>query len=137
MKLEELKELMGIAAENTKQDAVLKLYLASALKAAKTYANAYDWESTDELPDEIKLGILRYVELSQKRKASTGIVSKSMAGMSVTYASGNDKEYFGEVFSIWLPYRKKGVVFRSAKRKDNAIEYPIPDDITITGTRKL
>lgn len=140
MTLEELKILMGIAADDTSKDATLKLYLEMALDAAKSYANAYDWTSTGALPAGLQLGIVRFVELSQSRKTSTGVISESIGGMSRTYANvaNNDADYFSEVYSMWNPFKRRGVVFRSAKRRGaNNIDHLIPDDITITGTRKL
>lgn len=140
MTLAELKALMGIPESDTSQDAKLQLYLDMALEAARDYANAYDWSSTEPLPAGLRLGIVRFVELSQSRKTNTGVISESIGGMSRTYAanSNNDVDYFGEVWSMWKPFKKRGVVFRSAKRRGaNNIDYLIPDDITITGTRKL
>lgn len=139
MLLADLKALMGIDAEDTSQDVVLQTYLDAALEEAKRYANAYDWTSADPLPSGIKLGIARWVELTQTRKSKAGIASQSMAGMSITYRDGTNDDYYNESYSFWGPYHKKGLVFRSAKRKDAAsINYSlIPDDITIAGTRKL
>lgn len=120
MNLSELKVLMGIAEEDTSRDAILSLYLESALKAAEAYANAHDW-SSGVLPGAIKLGIVRWVELSQDRKSKAGIASQSMAGMSVTYKDNStDYDYFREAYSLWHPFRSKGVVFRPARRKSIA-----------------
>jgi hypothetical protein len=119
MNLTELKALLGIAVEDISQDAILSLYLESALEAAKSYTTAYDWLLTTPLPGGIRLGIVRWVELSQARKAKSGISSQSIAGMSITYSNSNtvDSDYFREAYSLWFPYRSKGVVFHTAKRK--------------------
>ncbi len=120
MTLQELKALMGIAVEDTSQDAILSLYLEAAFEAAKQYANGYDWNSTDPLPGPIKLGILRYVELARQRKSRSGVVSESIAGMSKTYANSiSDEEYYREAFDFWFPYRKRGVTFQAARRAYN------------------
>lgn len=140
MTLEQLKALMDIPADDTSQDVKLQLYLDLALDAARDYANAHDWESTEPLPAGLQLGIVRFIELSQSRKSTTGVISESIGGMSRTYAvaSTNDNDYFAEVWSFWKPFKKRGVVFRTAKRRgSNNIDHLIPEDMTITGTRKL
>lgn len=141
MTLEELKLLMGIPVEDDSKDAILELYLAAALKAAQEYANKYDWTSTDPLPGDIRLGILRFVELSQNRKSKSGVVSESIGGMSRTFSSSSSptENYFLEAFDFWKPYHRRGLVFQPVRRKDaDSINLAnIPDDITITGTRKL
>lgn len=139
MSLIELKALLGIAEGDTSQDVVLQIYLDAALAEAQRFANAYDWTSTDPLPSGLKLGIARWVELSRKRSAGPEVASQSMAGMSQTFVTANQNDYYKEVFDFWGPYRKKGLVFHTAKRKDaKSINYGlIPDDITITGTKKL
>jgi hypothetical protein len=117
MNLSELKDLMGIASGDTSNDAILSLYLESAIAAAKKYTNGFAW--SDTLPGPIKLGILRYVELSQMRKTNAGVASQSMAGMSQTFKDGDagGTNYFAEAFDMWEPYRSKGLVFRTAKRR--------------------
>lgn len=138
MNLEDLKRLLGLSMEDTSKDAILQLNLDAALDQARIYANKYDFDGNDPLPSTIKLGIVRWVELALKRGKESGVASKSMAGMSVTYRNTNDREYFQEVFQIWSPFRKKGLVYRPAKRKDRGDIYAnIPEDVTITGTRKL
>lgn len=138
MNLEDLKRLLGLSMEDTSKDAILQLNLDAALDQARIYANKYDFDGNDPLPSTIKLGIVRWVELALKRGKESGIASKSMAGMSVTYRDTGDREYFHEAFQIWSPFRKKGLVYRSAKRKDRGDIYAnIPEDVTITGTRKL
>jgi hypothetical protein len=117
MNLAELKGLMGIALEGTSQDVILSLYLESALEAAKTYANNFNWTQT-VLPGPLKLGILRYVELSQARKSTAGIASQSIAGMSQTFKDDGGDSYFREAYEIWNPYHKNGLVFSPAKRKN-------------------
>ncbi|MCM3598705.1 phage head-tail connector protein [Metabacillus idriensis] len=118
MTLQELKQLMGIAPDENSQDAILFLYLESAIQAAMYWADGYDWNNKAlPLPAAIKLGILRYVELTKQRKGRSGVVSESIAGMSKTYASGSDDDYYQEAIDFWLPFRKKqDVVFRPAKR---------------------
>lgn len=118
MNLTELKSLMSIQPEDTSQDAILSLYLESAIAAAKAYTTAFTW--SEVLPGPIKLGILRYVELSQMRKSNAGIASQSMAGMSQTFKDGDagGSNYFAEAFDFWEPYRSKGLVFRTAKRRN-------------------
>lgn len=140
MTLDQLKALMDIPAEDTSKDAKLQIYLELALDAARDYASAYDWSTNDPLPAGLQLGVVRFIELSQSRKNSDGVISESIGGMSRTYAntSNNDKDYFSEVWSLWKPFKKRGVVFRTAKRVGpNNIDHLIPDDMTITGTRKL
>lgn len=138
MRLEQLKALLGMSLTDTSKDAILQLHLDAALDQARIYATKHDFNGGDPLPSTIKLGIVRWVELALKRGKESGIASKSMAGMSVTYRDTNDREYFQEVFQIWSPFRKKGLVYRSAKRKDRGdILANIPEDVTITGTRKL
>ena len=140
MKLEELKGFLGIPLTDTSKDAKLQLELDAAMEQAREYTNKYDWENWNDgfiLPSTIRLGIVRWVELALERRKHTGIASKSMAGMSVTYKD-NDKEYFGEVFQLWGPFRKKGLNFRPARKRGRSdILSNIPDDVTITGTRKL
>lgn len=119
MQLSELKQLLGIAESDVSQDAILSLYLESAIEAAKGYADKVDF--TKVFPGPIKLGILRYVELSQMRKNHAGIQSESMAGMSQTFRDGNDTDnYFAEAYDFWKPYHTKdsGLVFRTSKRRN-------------------
>lgn len=120
MTLAELKQLMGIALEDTSQDAILSLYLDTAMDAAKAYVDKVDWSASPlNLPATVKLGIVRYVELSQQRKENAGIQSESIGGMTQTFRNGNtDDNYFAEVFDIWSPYHtvKNGLVFRSARK---------------------
>lgn len=138
MELKELKELLGLSLEDTSKDAILQLNLDAALDQARAYATKYDFDSGLPIPSTIKLGIVRWVELTLKRDKTSGVASKGMAGMTVTYRDVSDADYFQEVFRIWSPFRKKGLVFRPVKRKDRGdILANIPDDITITGTRKL
>ena len=116
MTLEQLKELMGIALSDASQDAILSLYLETAIEAAKQYANAYDWDSEEPLPAGIKLGILRWIELSQMKKENAGVQSESIGGMSQTFTSTGDAGYFSEVYDMWAPYHFRGLTFRPTKR---------------------
>ncbi|AOH54482.1 hypothetical protein ABE28_008965 [Peribacillus muralis] len=124
MTLSELKQLMGIAAEDTTQDAILSLYLESALDDAKTYADKLDW-TTGSLPGAIKLGIVRWAELAQVRKERSGIQSESIGGMSQTFLNGSGDEYFSEVYDFWKPYHtvNNGLVFRTAKHPKPRVGY--------------
>jgi hypothetical protein len=136
MELTELKQLLGIAESDTSQDAILSLYLEAAIEAAKGYADKADFSKV--LPGPIKLGILRYVELSQLRKATAGIQSESMSGMSQTFRDGNtDSNYYAEAYDFWKPYHTNDnrLVFRTSKRR-NLRSDPVPG---ITGhcIRKL
>lgn len=114
--LEQLKGLMGIALSDTSQDVILSLYLEAAIEAAKNYANAYDWDADKPLPGGIKLGIVRWIELSQMKKSNAGVQSESIGGMSQTFTSTGDAGYFSEVFDMWEPYRYRGLTFRPTKR---------------------
>jgi hypothetical protein len=119
MTLAELKALMGIAESDTSQDASLQLLLETALEVAKNYANAFDWSLEPlVLPSSIKLGIVRWVELTRLIKDRGGVVSESIGGMSQSFANGSNADYYDEVWSYWGGFRKKGVTFRPAIRKD-------------------
>jgi hypothetical protein len=121
MTLEELKTLLGIAAEDTSQDAVLTLYLEAGIDAAKQYANLLEWDTLTELPAPVKLGISRWVQANQLRAERSGVQSESIGGMTQTFTSGgSDGVTFAESYSLWNPYRRKGVVFREARRKGGA-----------------
>lgn len=116
MTLEQLKALMGIALSDTSQDVILSLYLGAAIKAAKKHADMYDWDSQEPLPEDIQLGILRWIELSQLRKNNAGVQSESIAGMSQTFTSTVDANYFAEAYELWEPYHFRGLTFRPTKR---------------------
>lgn len=116
MELQELKELLGIDFGDVSQDMSLELHLEAATERAKSYADAYDWTSTDPLPGPIKLGIARWVELTKQKGERAGVQSESLAGLTQTFVSTTDDSYYAEVYSLWDGYRKKGVVFRSARR---------------------
>lgn len=118
MTLAELKTLMGIASADTSQDAILSLYLEAALVSAKEYADGWDWDSLQPLPAGIKLGIVRWVELSQLKKLNAGVKSESMAGMTQTFEDASSDSYFAEVFDLWGPYKlePRGMTYRKARR---------------------
>lgn len=118
MTLEQLKGYMGIALSDTSQDVILSLYLETALEVAKEYTNKFDWDSGKPLPAGIKLGIIRWVELSQLKKDNAGVQSESIGGMSQTFTSAGDDSYFSEVFDMWGIYHHedRGLVFRAVKR---------------------
>lgn len=118
MTLEQLKGYMGIALSDTSQDVILSLYLETAIEVAKEYTNKFDWDSGEPLPAGIKLGIIRWVELSRLKKDNAGVQSESIGGMSQTFTSAGDSGYFYEVFDMWAKYHyeNRGLVFRTAKR---------------------
>lgn len=121
MTLEELKSLLGIAAGDTSQDAILSLYLEAGIEAVKEYANLLEWDTITELPAPVRLGIARWVEANRTRAERNGVQSESIGGMTQTFTNGgSDGVTFAESYSLWSPYRKKGVVFREARRKGGA-----------------
>jgi hypothetical protein len=119
MTLAELKALIGIAESDISQDASLQLLLETALELAMNYANAFDWFVDPlVLPSSIKLGIVRWVELTRLLKDRGGVVSESIGGMSQSFANGSNADYYKEVWSYWSGFHKKGVTFRPAIRKE-------------------
>lgn len=117
MTLIELKQLMGIADGDSSQDAMLSLYLDAAIEQLHAYATGYNFDYKP-FTGSMKLGIVKYVQLSQKRSEGA-IKSKSLAGASVTYADPAASEnYYDEAFAYWEVYRNKGLVFRPALRSN-------------------
>lgn len=117
MTLIELKTLMGIADGDTSHDAMLSLYLDAAIEQLHAYATGYNFNG-NPLTGSMKLGIVKYVQLSQKRSEGA-IKSKSLDGLSVTYADPvSGENYYDEAFAYWSVYRNRGLVFRPALRSN-------------------
>lgn len=118
MTLIELKQLLGLDPLDTSQDAMLQLYLDSALEQAFLYCNLFDWEVDPLiLPSSIKLGIVRYVKIMREvNSRSVGVQSESIGGMSKSYATNvtNDVLY-ADVWGLWKEFHRAPSIFRAAR----------------------
>lgn len=118
MTLMQLKELLGLDPLDTSQDAMLQLYLDSALEQAFLYCNRFDWEMDPlVLPSAITLGIVRYVQIMMDVSSrSAGVVSESIGGMSKSYASGvSNRVLYADVWALWASYHVASSIFRPAR----------------------
>lgn len=118
MELTELKTLMGIADGDISQDAMLSLYLDAAKEQLYAYATGYKFVDGVPFTGSMKLGIVKYVQLSQKRSQGA-IKSKSLDGLSVTYMDAvSGENYYDEAFAYWDVYRNRGLIFKPALRSN-------------------
>lgn len=119
--LTEYKAIMGIAEDDNSLDAILLLYMSAAIEKAKYYACDWHKWTYEDLPASIKLGIFRYLQLSQERGERSGIASESIGGMSqsfITGEQGNTDAYFNEAYDFFKQYCRgaNGLNFVPAKR---------------------
>lgn len=117
MTLAELKELLGLDPLDTSQDAILQLYLDSALEQAFLYCNLFDWETEPlVLPSSITLGIVRYVQIMRDvNSRSVGVQSESIGGMSKSYANISNQALYADVWALWKDYHRQASIFRAAR----------------------
>lgn len=117
MTLAELKELLGLDPLDTSQDAILQLYLDSAMEQAFLYCNLFDWETEPlVLPSSIILGIVRYVQIMRDvNSRSVGVQSESIGGMSKSYANISNQALYADVWAYWKDYHRQASIFRAAR----------------------
>ncbi len=117
MTLLELKELLGLDPSDTSQDAILQLYLDSALEQAFLYCNLFDWETEPlVLPSSITLGIVRYVQIMRDvYSRSVGVSAESIGGMSKSYNNVSNKALYTDVWDLWKDYHRQASIFRAAR----------------------
>lgn len=119
--LDAYKQFNGIPIDDDSNDVVIQLYLEAGIEEAKRRAcDIKEWEF-DKLPAQIKLGIFKYINLSETREADYGIASESIGGMSQTFTKfANANDYYKEAYDYFDKYcaRKNDMTlaFVSAKR---------------------
>lgn len=118
MTLAELKVYLGIDPLDTSEDAILQLYLESAMEKAVEYANLFDW-TTDPLvlPASIEEGIVRFVQIKRDLNGrSVGVQSHSIGGMSKSYATNlSQQALYADVWELWGEYHRPPSPFRAAR----------------------
>lgn len=118
MTLAELKVYLGIDPLDTSEDAILQLYLESAMEKAVEYANRFDW-TTDPLvlPASIEEGIVRFVQIKRDLNGrSVGVQSHSIGGMSKSYATNlSQQALYADVWELWGAYHRPPSPFRAAR----------------------
>lgn len=118
MTLAELKVYLGIDPLDTSEDAILQLYLESAMEKAVEYANLFDWTTEPlVLPASIEEGIVRFVQIKRDLNGrSVGVQAESIGGMSQTFVTNaSQQDLFADVWDLWSGYHKRKSVFRAAR----------------------
>lgn len=119
--LDAYKQFNGIPIDDESNDVVIQLYLEAGIEEAKRRAcDIKEWEF-DKLPAQIKLGIFKYINLSEAREADYGIASESIGGMSQTFTKfTNANDYYKEAYDYFDKYCSRTndmtLAFISAKR---------------------
>lgn len=118
MTLAELKVYLGVDPLDTSEDAILQLYLESAMEKAAEYTNRFDWTAEPlVLPASIEEGIVRFVQIKRDLNGrSVGVQAESIGGMSQTFVTNaSQQDLFADVWDLWSGYHKRKSVFRAAR----------------------
>lgn len=104
MTLNELKVLLEIPISDTSRDDYLTAKLESAIAYAQSWCrNKFlDEAGNLNLPLDVKEGIALKIKVDMS--APIGVQSESIAGMSQTFVSSNEK--YAVVHELWKSFRK-------------------------------
>lgn len=87
MTLDELKERLGIAAEDTSRDGQLSYMLADAIAFVEAECGNV---AVTRLPQTVNKVIMRYVQY--ELHTTPGVLTESLAGMSQTFESSEARD---------------------------------------------
>ncbi|WP_239984875.1 phage head-tail connector protein [Sporolactobacillus pectinivorans] len=108
MTLDELKTRLGIALDDTSQNAKLQSDLDDAVVEACDWCHRdfYDTNGNPSMPASIKKGIALMIKMDMNSDpADASVISETIGGMSQTFSSDPTLRY-GRVYTLWRPYRK-------------------------------
>lgn len=110
MTLAELKERLGVPAEDTSKDLYYADMLESGLLAAQSYCDRLDFLTLVDpetgllvLPAAVRLGIVEWIKASEAQSERGGVISESVGGMSQSFESG-DAAVYRAAYNHWKVY---------------------------------